>query len=59
MWKSIDGYFYPYRIDEMGNVERESKPGVWTPLKPFVQRDRQHDNGHGRICIRMKTPEGK
>lgn len=58
MWKPINGYFYPYRINDMGEVEREKNPGEWIPVNSFVKRDKDHKGGSGRLCIRVKLANG-
>lgn len=59
IWKTIDGYFWRYRINDMARVEREKKPGEWIPVKPFIYRDKKHHNSSGRLAIRMKTVDGQ
>ena len=59
MQKTINGYFWPYRIDDMGNVEREKTPGKWVPIKPFIKRRDKKQGAYGRLCVRMKDVDGK
>ena len=59
MWKTIDGYFYNYRINELANIEREVAPNEWRPLKPFLQRENGRPNCRSRLCVRFKTTDGK
>lgn len=58
MWKEIDGYFWPYRINDMGEVQRQTRLDEWTPIKSFLVR---HKKGYsyGRLCVRMKFADGK
>ena len=36
MWKLINGYRWPYRIDENANIEVSKKPGQWRRLKVYM-----------------------
>ena len=58
MWKQIDGYFWPYRINEEAEVQRLAENGEWRPLTPFLARNiKSHPNG--RLSVNLKTKEGK
>lgn len=37
-WKSIEGYRYPYRINEDGDVQRLQENGEWLNLHPFLMK---------------------
>lgn len=52
IWKPIEGYKIPYRINQKGTVERQRKNGTWTRLAHV--RD---SKGYLRVCFR--TVEGK
>lgn len=59
MWKPIDGYFWPYRIDEDANVEwLNPKNGKWVRLNPFLIRPNK-GLAYGRLCVRLKLSNGK
>ena len=47
MWKRIDGYKYPYRINEDGTVERFYE-GKWSVLHPLLNSTR------ARVSMRQK-----
>lgn len=57
MWKMIDGYFSPYRIDEEANVERLHADGKWFRLSPYMLRNK--GKGYSRLCVRMQKTDGK
>lgn len=59
MWKPINCYFWPYRINDMGEVQRLNHMDEWVPVNSFVKRDRDHKGGSGRLCIRVKLANGK
>lgn len=37
-WKPIEGYRYPYRISEDGDVQRLQENGKWMDLHPFLMK---------------------
>lgn len=49
MWKLIEGYKYPYRISDEGQVEVYK--GKWISIKPTISWNRAH--------VRMRTKDGK
>lgn len=53
MWKMIDGYAWPYRINEKAVVEREVHPGYWRPITPF-NSDRLR-----RLFVHIKRADGR
>ena len=58
MWKKIDGYFWPYRINEEAEVEwKDPKTKKWVRLQPFMVRTKQ-GGSYGHLCVRMKTESG-
>lgn len=57
MWKQIDGYFWPYRINEEGEVQRLTDSGKWTPIKAFLSRNKSHP--HGRLVVNLKKTDGR
>lgn len=58
-WKPLNGYFWPYRIDEDANVEwLNPKTDEWVRLKPFMVRTKQ-GGSYGHLCVRIKTAEGR
>lgn len=38
MWKQIDGYRFPYRISDLGEVQRQMPDGGWKPVKPWLTK---------------------
>lgn len=53
-WRSIEGFKYPYRINEDATVECLEN-GEWVKLTPFVQ----HGGGRApRLCVRLVNIEG-
>ena len=52
MWKAIDGYRWPYRINEGGKVQKLDG-AAWVNLKPYIA-------GRNRACVeicrRKKNP---
>ena len=57
MWKPIDGYFWPYRIYEEAEVQRQIGPDEWRPLSHSISRDTGHE--YGRVFVRMRLADGK
>lgn len=51
MWVKIEGYRWPYRIDEEGHLEK-CVDNVWIRLQPYL-------SGRQRACVKMQTKEGK
>ena len=51
MWKQIDGYRWPYRINEGGKVQKLDG-GVWVDLKPYLA-------GRNRACVKMRTSDNR
>lgn len=47
MWKLIEGYKWPYRINEDGEVQKNDGSG-WVSLKPYL-------SGRRRPCVKMRT----
>ena len=59
MWVQIDGYFWPYRINDEAEVERfDSQKDKWVPIKPFLMRD-SSKGSYGRLCVHMKFKNGR
>lgn len=59
MWKPINGYFHPYRINEEAEVEwLNPKTDEWVRIKPFMVRGKR-DISYGHLCVRMKTESGR
>lgn len=55
-WRMIDGYFWPYRINEEAQIQRLVKPGVWRDVAPFLKR--RPGTVYGQLCVHMKTADG-
>lgn len=47
-WKPIDGYFYPYRISDQGDVQK-FRDGKWMPCKPYIS----HGANRARVKMRI------
>ncbi len=58
MWKQIDGYFWPYRINEEGDVQRLTDSGKWTAIQSFLSRSNK-SHPYGRLVVNMKKPDGR
>lgn len=50
-WKMIEGYRWPYRINEDAVVQRQRMDGSWKTLKPFLAGGKKR--GSGRMAVRM------
>ena len=53
MWKLIEGYYWPYRINEKAEIEREVRPGEWRRLSTF------HCPTSKQLRVHMKCADGK
>lgn len=51
IWKPIDGYCWPYQINEDGKVQKLDG-GVWVDLKPYIA-------GRNRACVKMRTIDNR
>ena len=58
MWRYIEGYRWPYRINEEAQIERQHDDGTWTPLKPYIKWVYKQQSG-GKLYIAMQTPDKK
>lgn len=56
-WKPIDGYFWPYRINEEAVVQRQVGPDEWVTLTCFITKDKANKNK--RLRVRMRLTDGK
>ena len=52
MWKQIDGYLWPYRINEDGQVQKFYE-GKWVELKPYMC------GGRARAMVKMRTTDNR
>lgn len=52
MWKQIDGYLWPYRINEDGEVQKFYKD-KWVELHPYVS------GGRARAMVKMRSVDNK
>lgn len=60
MWKNIDGYFWPYRIDDEANIEwLNPKNGKWIRLKPVIEQKKKGNGVYGRLAVWMKRKDGR
>lgn len=48
-WKSIDGYLYPYRVNDQGVVQKREESGKWVTLTP-----KTNEGGTARVRLRKK-----
>lgn len=56
IWKTINGYRYPYRINEEGVVQRQRFDGSWRTLTPYGQGGRyavKMTKGHKKYEVRF------
>lgn len=51
MWKMIDGYKWPYRINEDARIQKYSDDG-WVDIRPSLYR------GRSRAVVKMRLPDG-
>lgn len=51
MWKAIEGYYYPYRINEDGVVQ-SCGSGTWRTIKPYMTQRRVYS-------VQLKCADGK
>lgn len=58
MWKPIDGYFWPYRINEEGEVQRLTDSGEWIPMTPILARSTK-SHPYGRLVVNLKKADGR
>lgn len=49
-WKMIEGYKYPYRINEDAVVEELQDNGEWQTVRPFTKQDGRRAP---RLCVTM------
>lgn len=40
MWKEITGYRFPYRINDLGQVEKQLPNGKWVSIKSYLTKSR-------------------
>lgn len=57
MWKRIDGYFWPYRINDQAEVNRLTDKGKWVKINPIS--DFSRNPNYPRFIVRMKGADGK
>ena len=50
MWKQIDGYRWPYRINEDGEIQKFYE-GKWLDLHPYIS------GGRARAMVKMQTAD--
>lgn len=56
MWKPIEGYRYPYRINEEGTVQRKLPTGEWKTMEHTVHRNQA---GRGYAAVNLAVfPQG-
>lgn len=52
MWKQIEGYKWPYRINEDGEIQKFYE-GEWVDLHPYISSNR------GRAMVKMRTKDSE
>lgn len=50
LWKSIDGYRYPYRVSDQGEVQKLLENGTWRTLKQWSNR--------GAMTVDLRRTDG-
>lgn len=55
-WKNIEGYRYPYRINEVGEVQRVKEDGTFRTLKQYHDSSK---NNYRRVCVSLSCDLGK
>lgn len=53
MWKVLNGYFWPYRVNEDARVERQLDCGRWRVVTPFL------DKLNRRYMVHVKGADGR
>lgn len=56
MWKAIEGFKYPYRINENAVVQRQLPNGEWKTMNPYRQGRKRNE---GRFVVKMVRDTGK
>lgn len=51
-WVDIPGYKFRYQVSRDGEVRKQLPDGTWMILSQFIA-------GKNRVCVKMKTPDGK
>ncbi len=49
-WKELEGYKYPYRVSDEGEVQKQLKNGKWVTLKPYPYS--------GQYRVQLWLPDG-
>jgi len=52
-WKMIEGYRWPYRIDEEANIQKQLENGTWIDLHPYICGARN------RAVVKMRTADNR
>ena len=58
MWKMLDGYFWPYRINEDAQIEKLWPSGEWRPVKPYIMREGRGAYAQGILAVHLKLADG-
>ena len=51
MWVAIDGYKYPYRVNEHAVIQKQKETGEWVEISQWV-------SGH-IVVVNLRTTDGK
>lgn len=51
-WKNIEGYRYPYRINEYAEIQRILPDGTFKTLKQYKHLT---DKNYGRMCVTLSS----
>lgn len=59
-WRPLNGYFWPYRINEDADVEwLNPKNDKWIRLKPVIERKKKGNCTYGYLIVWMKRKDGR
>lgn len=52
-WVAIEGYRWPYRINQEGCVQKQLEDGSWFTLTPYIS------GGRSRAMVKMRTVDNR
>lgn len=56
MWKNIDGFYYPLRINEDAHIEKQQPNGTWKRISTHVYREQGKQ--YGKLCVNLRLKDG-
>ena len=59
IWKPIDGYYYPYRINENAQVEKFWNNGKWKAVPPIYRHDIDGDYSYTFLVVKLRISKDK